>query len=206
MGVGKILIILTNVSTISTSHEEKEGRKTGFDMKSVAYIWHAFHKQMNIHVDIATPLGGETTMDPNIIDLTHDDPIVQDFLNDQKSQEHFHSTLPLANLNPNDYCLVVLPGGHGCLIDFPKSKELIKFMTQYVAKDWLGQLDGHKNEPQFHGKEPRRGSNAVIATVGHGLSGLLHINEPSLDRLPTTNITSWQKQDSPLGNRNSIYS
>jgi len=143
----KILVVLTNTSTLRS--QESSEHRTGFDVKAVAYIWDAFHKKKRLSVEFTTPRGGAAPMDPKSMELSEDDPIVQEFLNDRTVLDQFKDTDKIDELRPENYCAVFLPGTHGALIDFPNCQTLATFVTKVYQ------------------------NNGLIATIGHGIAGLL---------------------------------
>lgn len=159
----KILVVLTNVETLS-SRESKGEKKTGFDVKSVAYIWHTFARRKSLTIEVCTPKGGETQMDPDILEMSKNDSVVQEFLKERKIIDQFKDTSSISQMNPEEFCLVVLPGGHGSMIDFPKMPELTNFLSKIVCRQYE-----HENRPSSSKKAP------LIATIGHGIAALLNV-------------------------------
>jgi len=166
----KILIILTNVDKLSEQHETLSEKRTGFDVKSVAYLWKTFHEKKKVTVDICTPKGGETQMDPDILQMSKDDPIVQEFLKDRKTVDQFKDTSSIRDMTPEDYCLIALTGGHGSMIDFPKTPELTKFLTKVACRQHRGSSSTGSNTSL-----PNTSETPIIATIGHGIAGLMNV-------------------------------
>jgi len=170
----KILVILTNMTTLP-ARESKSEKRTGFDVKSVAYLWSTFQQKKKMTLEICTPKGGETQMDPDILEMCKNDSVVQEFLKDRKMIDQFKDTSSIQDMNPEDFCLVVLPGGHGSMIDFPKTTELTRFLAKVVCK----QMQQHRPLGGSNSTLPTTTEAPVIATIGHGIAGLLNVKIPS---------------------------
>ncbi len=78
---------------------------------------------------------------------------------DKEATAALKASKALADVNPGDYVAIYLPGGHGTVVDFPDSKELIAAINSTYA-------DG-----------------AVVGAVCHGPMGLVNCKKPNGEAL-----------------------
>jgi putative intracellular protease/amidase len=153
-----ILVVLTNSHLLSRSGGQEElgtnsgeTHRTGFDIKEVAYIWLSIHKKMNVKVTFATPRGGEAPVDPSSLKEAEKDENIKDFIHDHAIFNIFKNTKPLDLIRPEEYSWILIPGGHGSMIDLPKSNKLSELINQHYEK------------------------NGYIAAIGHGAAALINV-------------------------------
>ena len=163
----RFICILTNTSTLQRSKNtfEKEPephQKTGYDVKSVAYIWDQLVRKNEMQVDFATPKGGPCAIDPKSIEMTHDDPIVKHFLDDRSLMDSFRDTPKVDRLAHEDYDAILLLGNHGALVDFPESTALCQLASKIYHK------------------------GGYICTIGHGICGILKAKKQSATSLASS--------------------
>jgi len=158
-----ILVVLTNANTLGQNTrtgmnttgkdypETDTHRRTGFNIKEVAYIWITLHKKLNAKIVFASPRGGEAPVDPESMKDAERDDNIRDFVRDRTLLDNFRNTQPLDNIKPEDYQLVLLPGCQGAMVDFPDSHRLTDVLCKIYER------------------------NGYIATIGHGAAGLLNL-------------------------------
>lgn len=140
----KALIILTSIDRIPSSDH-----MTGFYMDEMATPYWAL-RDAGVSVDFASIAGGEPPVDPGSLGKEGERPWpVRRFLDDKKANAKLKNSVPVSEVNADDYDLVFLPGGHGTMWDFAQSQDLAKLVGR--AFD----------------------ANAVVGAVCHGPSGLL---------------------------------
>ncbi len=139
----KALIICT-----STDAFPVKGTKTGFWFSELAYFYDVVAKK-RIEIDIASPRGGEIPVDPRSLDSK--DELIRRYQQDEEFAGLIKNTLSLDVIDPSEYRIVYLAGGHGAMWDFPDNEKL----QQVVATIY-----------HHYG---------TITAVGHGVSGLLNI-------------------------------
>ena len=101
-------------------------------------------------IDIATPEGRKPTVDPHSLDPDVAGPNVPRFANYLASvYESLDSPLTLSEVDITDYDAVVVPGGHGPVVDLYKDRAMGRLL--FAAED----------------------SEKVIGTVCHGQASLL---------------------------------
>ncbi|MFF3947734.1 type 1 glutamine amidotransferase domain-containing protein [Streptomyces sp. NPDC001902] len=142
----KILVIVTNVDEY-----EKVGMRTGLWLGELTHFWDVV-EQDGYSMDIASPAGGKVPLDPE--SLSHE------VLGELGTGRHYadraymdllEDTLPITDVNLEDYDAIYLTGGHGVMFDFPQSRELEDLMARFYE------------------------SGRIVSTVCHGATGLLNV-------------------------------
>lgn len=137
------LLVLTSHTTLGNT-----GRGTGFYYDEMAAPYWAL-VDLGWDVTIASVAGGEAQPDPKtLVEPDKRPPMVARFMDDAVAMAKLHSTSKAADINPEDYQCVFLPGGHGAMWDFDTDT-----IGQLVTRAWA------------HG--------AVVGAVCHGPAGLL---------------------------------
>lgn len=120
--MARMLIVLTSHSELGDT-----GKKTGFHYEELTTPYYAL-VDAGHEVDIASIRGGQPPADPNSLDEdeTKRPESLQRFLNDKVAMARLADTHAIAEMDPEDYDGVYLPGGHGTMWDFPDSKPLAR--------------------------------------------------------------------------------
>jgi len=134
-----ILIIVTSFSEMSPQEP------TGIWLEEFAIPYMEF-KQNGFNVEVASITGGKAPIDPRSA------PSSEQLDTWQEAVSALDTTIPITSLNAQDYDAVFMPGGHGTMFDFPKSKELHNLLGKFAAQD------------------------KVIAAVCHGPASLLGVS------------------------------
>ncbi len=147
----KTLMVLTSHGKLGDTDEP-----TGFWWEEVAAPYSIF-KKYGYDVDFASPKGGRPPADPRS-DVEHisDDlakGTVRQFQNDAEAMKKLNHTVPLADVNPNDYDGVFFVGGHGTMWDFPNNPNI---------KSIIKNLDDR---------------NGIIAAVCHGPAAFIGVTD-----------------------------
>ena len=139
---GKVLAVVTSVTEMGSS-----GKPTGYELTELSRSYYVFHAN-GFEVDITSPKGGE----PKVI-IEDEDMGAYDFafLNDPIAQHKAKHTIPVAEVNPDDYEAVFFVGGKGAMFDFPENQAI-----QYIVKE-LYQTD------------------RVVGAVCHGPAALVNV-------------------------------
>lgn len=138
---GKILAVVTSVDTMG------DQKATGYEHTELARAYFVFVAN-GFEVDIASPKGGE----PPVV-LDGDDMGAYDhaFLNVPDIQSKVKNSIPLAQINPEDYEAVYFVGGKGTMFDFPNNPD-IKRITKSIYQN-----------------------NKVVSAVCHGPAALVNV-------------------------------
>ncbi|MEM7508310.1 MAG: type 1 glutamine amidotransferase domain-containing protein [Pseudomonadota bacterium] len=140
----RALFILTSISEIPGTD-----RPTGWYADEFATPYFAL-RDAGVSIDVASISGGHAPVDPKSLGTAEDrKPSVSRMLSDVEASTAIEATRPIGEIDPGDYDLVFLPGGHGVMWDFAQSEHL-----------------GHIVSTAFQ-------NNAVVGAVCHGPAGLL---------------------------------
>ncbi|MDN4504038.1 type 1 glutamine amidotransferase domain-containing protein [Alteromonadaceae bacterium BrNp21-10] len=139
---GRILMVVTSTNKMGAT-----GKRTGYELTELSRAYYIF-KVNGFEPDIASPLGGEP---PVIIDNDDMGEFDYAFLNDQQAQQKVLNSIPLNDINADDYAAVYFVGGKGAMFDFPDNSAI----QQIVAT--------------LHEQ------NKVIGAVCHGPAALVNV-------------------------------
>ena len=127
---------MKKVLFVVTSHDQlgDTGEKTGFWTEELAAPYYELLDK-GIHIDIATPLGGQPPIDPKSEDLASATEDTKRFDADKELQAKLKQTLVLANVKQGDYDAVFYPGGHGPLWDLATDKNSIALIASFYENN-----------------------------------------------------------------------
>lgn len=120
----RALFILTSHGVLGGT-----GRPTGWFLEEAA-VPHAILREAGWSVEFASIAGGEAPLDPSSLPGEDGgDATSAGFLADPALIGATRATRSVGELDPADYDLVFLPGGHGTMWDFPTSDALGRIVT-----------------------------------------------------------------------------
>ena len=127
---------MKKVLFVVTSHDKlgDTGEKTGFWIEELVAPYYALANK-GIHIDIATPLGGQPPVDPKSDDPSAATEDTKRFYSDTALQTKLKQTLKLADVKQGDYDAVFYPGGHGPLWDLANDKNSIALIESFYNHD-----------------------------------------------------------------------
>ena len=158
---------------VTTSHDTlgDTGRATGVFGSEMTVPYYAF-LNAGLEVDIASIKGGEVPIQPWSMSwplATVDD---RRFLADQAAMDKLKNSIPIANIDAEDYDVIFMAGGWGAAYDMAQSQELADVITMANAK----------------GK--------IIGSVCHGALGLVNAKDvdgsPLVEGRRVTGVTDKQ--------------
>lgn len=171
---GKVLIIVTSVDQF-----EKVGYRTGLWLGELVHFWDVL-EEAGIAMDIASPGGGQTPIDPESLlksgigeAVGLQDAVAKRY-EDREFMNLLNDTLSLEGLDASAYDAIYLTGGHGVMFDFPSSEALARLIAQFYE------------------------AGKVVSAVCHGPSGLLEVQLSSGEHLlQGKNVTgfSWKEEE-----------
>ncbi|MBC7827605.1 MAG: type 1 glutamine amidotransferase domain-containing protein [Chitinophagaceae bacterium] len=118
-----VLIVLTSHSDLGNS-----GKKTGFWVEEFAAPYYKL-KDNGATITLASPKGGQPPIDPKSAEPGSQTEATRRFDKDKELQDELANTIPLNDVNSEDFDAIFYPGGHGPLWDLtsdPKSIQLIQ--------------------------------------------------------------------------------
>ncbi|MFB9437101.1 type 1 glutamine amidotransferase domain-containing protein [Streptomyces showdoensis] len=137
------LIVLTSVERLPG------GRSAGFWLPEAAYPWLALVTAGWDYAFASTRAGT-----PPMGGVDRSDPPQRMFLEDGLVRERLASTVTPGLLDPADFGVVFVAGGHGAILDLPEDEQLARFLGKFTE------------------------SGGVLAAVCHGVGALLGVAAP----------------------------
>jgi putative intracellular protease/amidase len=124
----KILTVLTSVDKI-----ESINRPTGWYLPEFAHPYEVLSP--NASIDVASPKGGVTPIDPSSIEASKSDPSSTFFLNNRQAvwSKTIALTPSFVSTAASEYDALFFPGGHGPMFDLAKDKNSIALVEAFYA-------------------------------------------------------------------------
>ena len=138
----KILIIATNHDRLNN------GQETGYWLGEVTHFHHIL-ADAGFEIDFASPKGGAPPMDKKSYNLRDSDN--RKFVEDSSLKHRLETSIPIDQINPDDYCVIYYAGGHGAMWDFPNNETLAQVAAAIYE------------------------NGGFVSAVCHGSAGLLNI-------------------------------
>ncbi len=113
MHTNRILLVVTSSDRVGKALEP-----TGVWLEEIAAPYYTF-RDARCEVTIASPLGGNTPLDPTSLQAEHQTASTRRFEVDVKAQHALTHTLKLSAIKAGEYDAVFFAGGHGTMTDFP---------------------------------------------------------------------------------------
>ena len=159
----KILIPVTNHATLGTTDQEN-----GTYAPELTHALHVF-LAAGIEYDIASIKGGKAPLYGT--DMP-DDSVNDAILNNEAFQNSINNTIPVSQLNIDDYDAVYYPGGFGLLSDLATNTDFAKLSAKHYE-------DG-----------------GILSAVCHGPAGLLPITLSNGEKLlATKSVTGFTREE-----------
>lgn len=162
----KILMVVTS------ANEFKNGHKTGVWFEEFAIPYLEFVKQ-NYFITVASPNGGHAPVDPKSENLLED-------IKWEKAKIALNDTVPINTVDFTSYDALVLPGGHGPIIDLYKNEDLAKIIEDFNER--------HK----------------LIAAICHGPAGLLSAKKDGIPFVNGRKITAFTNEEEIIAKMDKI--
>lgn len=118
---GRILAVVTSTDTLGDT-----GKYTGYELTELARPYYVFTAN-GFAVDIASPKGGEP---PAVIDTDDMGAIDYAFLNDATAQDKVKNSIPVDEVDANNYSAVYFVGGKGTMFDFPENAAIQSIVAE----------------------------------------------------------------------------
>ena len=111
---GKILAVVTSTDSMG------DDKETGYEHTELARAYYVFIAN-GFDVDIASPKGGKP---PVVYDGEDMGEFDYAFMNDESIQYKIDNSVPLSDINPDEYEAVYYVGGKGTMFDFPDNEDV----------------------------------------------------------------------------------
>ncbi len=125
----KILLVLTSHDQLGDT-----GHKTGFWLEEFASPYYVF-KDAGAQLTLASPKGGQPPLDPKSDVADAQTPATERFKADVAAQQALANTLPLSQVQADDFEAVFYPGGHGPLWDLAEDRTSIALTERFQAQN-----------------------------------------------------------------------
>lgn len=124
-----------NILMVLTSHEQlgDTGQKTGFWLEEFAAPYYVF-EDAGALMTLASPQGGQPPMDPKSGAEDAQTDATRRFNDDSAAQRALSTTVPLSEVNPEDYDALFYPGGHGPLWDLAEDTLSIALIERFLEQ------------------------------------------------------------------------
>lgn len=123
---GKVLAVVTSHAVMGST-----GKKTGYELTELARPYYVFQAN-GFEIDVASPKGGQP---PVVIDREDMGEFDYAFLNDSVAQRKVQKSIPLHEVNPEEYVAVYFVGGKGAMFDFPDHPAIKSIIQNMVTLD-----------------------------------------------------------------------
>lgn len=148
---GKRALIITTSNGVLSAPGETEGPATGVMASELTHPYYTF-LDGGMAVDVASIKGGEIPIDPQTLRFMIKSPEDDRYLNDAIAQAKVENSIPISEVDVDQYDIVFISGGWGAAYDLAQSPVLA----------------GKVSESYYGDKA------AVIGGVCHGVLGLVN--------------------------------
>ena len=173
---GKRALVITTSHSVLAAPGETEGDPTGVFGSEMTHPYYTF-LDGGMDVDIASVAGGEIPIDPSSFYFMIKTPEDERYLNDPIAQAKVKNSIPIAEVDIEQYDIVFLSGGWGAAYDLAQSPVLAAKVSDF-----------------YYGSK-----EAVIGGVCHGVLGLVNARDRDGDLLIAgrlmTGVTDKQIQE-----------
>jgi putative intracellular protease/amidase len=133
---GKKALIVTTSHGVLNKPGETEGKKTGVFASEMTIPYYEF-LDANMEVDVASIKGGEIPIDPQSFYYFLKSPQDKRYLEDEVFQQKVKNSIPVAQVDFNDYEIVFFAGGWGAAYDMASEMMGEKVSEAYYNSDVL---------------------------------------------------------------------
>ena len=186
----KIVIIVANPTVSSTL-----GWPVGFWASELIHPYHEFTEK-GYDVTIASPKGGEVEMDA--LSNPRDesgysawDELSLKYLNNSSFEKKLKDTIPVSDLDVNEFDAIVVAGGQSPMFSFEDEKELHQFFSTFY-------LTGKTTAALCHGVAVLRWANDELGqqiAKGKKVTGFSNPEEDEADKAVGRKVMPWRIQD-----------
>jgi putative intracellular protease/amidase len=133
-----------NCLLITTSNNQLGDslNKTGVWLEDLAAPYYVF-RDAGEYITIASPQGGEVPLDPICRSKEEETGDTKRFQEDPQAMYHFSHSLPLKEVNAENFDLALVAGGYGAMWDFPKDVYLKHLLDDLIGQGKPVGLVGH---------------------------------------------------------------
>ena len=151
---GKRALIITPSHSVLAAPGETDGPATGVMASELTHPYYTF-LDGGMDVDVASIKGGEIPIDPQTLQFMIISPEDERYLNDPIAQAKVENSIPIAQVDIDQYDIVFISGGWGAAYDLAQSPVLAEKVTE-----------------SYYGDKA-----AIIGGVCHGVLGLVNARD-----------------------------
>jgi len=151
---GKRALIITTSHSVLAAPGETDGSATGVMASELTHPYYTF-LDGGMEVDVASIKGGEIPIDPQTLQFMIISPEDERYLNDPIAQAKVENSIPIAEVDIDQYDIVFISGGWGAAYDLAQSPVLAEKVTE-----------------SYYGDKA-----AIIGGVCHGVLGLVNARD-----------------------------
>ena len=151
---GKRALIITTSHSVLAAPGETDGPATGVMASELTHPYYTF-LDGGMEVDVASIKGGEIPIDPQTLQFMIISPEDERYLNDPIAQAKVENSIPIAQVDIDQYDIVFISGGWGAAYDLAQSPVLAEKVTE-----------------SYYGDKA-----AIIGGVCHGVLGLVNARD-----------------------------
>ncbi len=138
---GKRALIITTSHDVLAAPGETEGPATGVMASEFTHPYYTF-LDGGMEVDIASIQGGEIPIDPQTLRFMIRSPEDDRYLNDAIAQAKVKNSIPIAEVDIDQYDIVFISGGWGAAYDLAQSPELAAKVSESYYGDKAAMIGG----------------------------------------------------------------
>jgi len=151
---GRRALVITTSHAVLSKPGEFTGKATGVFSSEMTHPYYTF-LDGGMEVDIASIKGGEIPIDPESFSFMIKTPEDERYLNDSIAQAKVKNSIPIEEVDPDEYDIIFISGGWGAAYDLAQSPVLAsKISKAYYSK-----------------------KNPIIGGVCHGVLGLVNATD-----------------------------
>ena len=151
---GKRALIITTSHSVLAAPGETDGPATGVMASELTHPYYTF-LDGGMEVDVASIKGGEIPIDPQTLQFMIISPEDERYLNDPIAQAKVENSIPITEVDIDQYDIVFISGGWGAAYDLAQSPVLAEKVTE-----------------SYYGDKA-----AIIGGVCHGVLGLVNARD-----------------------------
>ena len=138
---GKRALIITTSHGVLAAPGETEGPATGVMASEFTHPYYTF-LDGGMEVDIASIQGGEIPIDPQTLQFMIRSPEDDRYLNDAIAQAKVKNSIPIADVDIDQYDIVFIAGGWGAAYDLAQSPVLAAKVSESYYGDKAAMIGG----------------------------------------------------------------
>ncbi|KAL2681183.1 hypothetical protein Neosp_008790 [[Neocosmospora] mangrovei] len=124
----RILVVLTSADKVPAS-----GKPIGWYLSELAHPFHILHDKADFV--FASPKGGEAPLDQLSVEMSMEDPVCKDFLENHSSTWRETRKLSEVTGHTSEFDAVFYPGGHGPMFDLVSDPHSLRILRDLHAED-----------------------------------------------------------------------